>query len=579
MPGLWTKLLLSFVAWLLWLGPVQASPGAAGREGALSRRTNDPEQASVKGLGDDVVAEAVDPEEPWEMERERLLNHPGAPRALRPGEPVPPEDSFYFIASREDPRTIRLRGGLLPNQNTPATGFSLWRHNQEMVDGIAEADRRTAYVSAFRHASAAKRQLRGQEGFLYAVHGTKNMIDIDRSLWRPIERPGNEQYAVLGGARWGQVTNCYKVTHEGELEHLSKNEEYDALYDMQMTNTGVVSLAGFPVGSPQYERGPWGVYQPGPGLSEAGYAEHVLKVEAVRVMEEREVGQAVGWRHGVFPLFEPPSPEDAIALLQSAAAPAAAAAKARFKARDASFQVAKAPNVDEALATAERARAAAAEAVEQLGVACRLVNDNAFLGRHYFDNTWHEAQLATHAASTAQYKASRRAISESGPEAKRITQQMGETADASRLEELAAQAARLAARLDEILARVEDAVSRLKEHRQGQVEAAAAAPDDGTLWLRAWEERSVLYDRQRHLLDHQQPELAALAREAAAEARQCQKEAEQTARRAEEEARRAEEEARKAEEQKKSAEGSRPRRGRAASSARSVSRSLAWAPA
>ncbi|PHH81544.1 putative enterotoxin [Ophiocordyceps australis] len=494
MCGTWSKLVVAMVACLCWLGHCQSPPRDQvdqGSQTALAKRMNE--------IFSDGDAEAGPSSYEFleELEQESVAddNWNGNVHMPRP----PP--SFVYIVSADSPKTIKLRGGILPNPETPGIGFSIVNHLQEKADKKLKAEaRKSAYVSAYRtpmHAFLANSKI---IGYLYKVQATKNMINIDNSLQSYTIDAG--EYAVLGGIRYGQIVSWRWIPKFSVKGKKELNEDKDELYDHQVANTGKPRLVGYPVDSPIWNDPMWAPIRPSPDMTPEAYAEQ-LRSEAISFMESNDIGLSVGWRPGKFPLFDPPSRDEAKTMIRKVETALVVAREAFEEAKDAKNRM-MARGYWEASPHLITAKFAAKRAMEQTETIFQLVNQNPFLGRNYFDKAWTAARAAVVSMSFAQSEVARQAFIYYRNELNEISAMTKYTQDVVKLNKLCLRSGSVIWEVGEMI-KESDALERIiAEHKHRISQFGQTTPEDevGLHWLRNWEHRSVAVERELKMLGH-----------------------------------------------------------------------------
>ncbi|KID86186.1 Heat Labile Enterotoxin Type Iib [Metarhizium guizhouense ARSEF 977] len=147
----------------------------------------------------------------------------GASQAAPPSS-TPPERPLPSVVYRGDdlpPEYYKNLGGI-PHEFTGKTdnrSYSLWWHNVGF-DGTfgrlrgkgrdfnsAYAATSTRFSSALYFAVLTREQ---EFGWMYQIHATPNMIDLDNSGFRP-EASYEKEFAALGGIRWEQIEAWLRI--------------------------------------------------------------------------------------------------------------------------------------------------------------------------------------------------------------------------------------------------------------------------------------------------------------------------------------------------------------------------------
>ncbi|KAF5122385.1 hypothetical protein E5D57_012863 [Metarhizium anisopliae] len=234
---------------------------------------------------------------------------------------TPTSENLPSVVYRGDlipPEQYKKDGGIPPEftGNMTDSSYSLWSHNTG-TDVSPGRDFQSAYAATSTIFSVAVafaiKDNPNEAGWIYRIHATPNMIDLEHSDFTPayLER----EFAATGGIRWDQVEAWLEVpknvstnksanggigreekqrwkTAEGfekEFPDLKwvNNPDYNSVYDQYRASQGQPQLAGAP------ER------RLGPLASEFAKENKTLKQHAIEFMDK--VGAPVGWK-GTLPL-------------------------------------------------------------------------------------------------------------------------------------------------------------------------------------------------------------------------------------------------------------------------------------
>ncbi|KAM0740627.1 hypothetical protein ACQRIT_005811 [Beauveria bassiana] len=122
---------------------------------------------------------------------------------------------YVFRGDSRSPEEIRDAGGFLPDPDatsyTQPTTFSLDNH----VNGRTVS---TAYVSTSADFGQAARNFAGPGNFVYRIHVTPNMINVNEALARSNPYPRQEEASALGGIPWTAVEGWLLLEEDPEFE-------------------------------------------------------------------------------------------------------------------------------------------------------------------------------------------------------------------------------------------------------------------------------------------------------------------------------------------------------------------------
>ncbi|KJK75356.1 hypothetical protein H634G_09374 [Metarhizium anisopliae BRIP 53293] len=137
-----------------------------------------------------------------------------------------PKDNPEYYVFRGDgrgPDEIREAGGFVPDPDaaiyTNPTTFSLDNH----VNGRTGS---SAYVSTSAEFGQAARNFAGPGNYVYRIHVTPNMIDVNAALTRGHPYPRQEEASALGGIPWTAVEGWLQLEDDREFP-----DEYELLDD------------------------------------------------------------------------------------------------------------------------------------------------------------------------------------------------------------------------------------------------------------------------------------------------------------------------------------------------------------
>ncbi|AMV00738.1 heat-labile enterotoxin alpha chain domain-containing protein (plasmid) [Xanthomonas citri pv. aurantifolii] len=182
--------------------------------------------------------------------------------ATFPAFSAPP--AIVYRAALESPDVIKQQGGFLargmdqtrPNQPPPDT--SLFNHANGAETGLSNHS--SGYVStttSFNIAHYWVNNMLSGRGYIYHIHPTGNLIDVNASLLRYSPHPGENEYAALGTIHWSQIIGWQQVSY-GVAGAFVSNRDYNrSLYSSAHAGEGAPYLAGFPPDHPAWGQAPW----------------------------------------------------------------------------------------------------------------------------------------------------------------------------------------------------------------------------------------------------------------------------------------------------------------------------------
>ncbi|KAF4589869.1 putative enterotoxin [Ophiocordyceps camponoti-floridani] len=264
------------------------------------------------------------------------------PLTSKPSKPP----TFVFRGDARKPAAIRAEGGWLPWSIPYRTPLAFGLYNHERDVKFAKGQRDTVYVSTTTSFDVAARYARmnekgREETYIYYIHATPNMIDLNLSLGNETNFWWQREFSAMGGIRWSQVVGWVRA-----------NASFFDAYNYSVPDCGFEDLnnaffhrrlqrrcsEGFYTASLDYCEARWAPFTAGgfePQLS--GFAEYENDfVEQNRPRWFRVVApwskmlgkstmkhayefmnrtrRATGWK-GEFPLFNKNEPERACAKL------------------------------------------------------------------------------------------------------------------------------------------------------------------------------------------------------------------------------------------------------------------------
>ncbi|RDA86167.1 putative heat-labile enterotoxin [Ophiocordyceps camponoti-leonardi (nom. inval.)] len=247
---------------------------------------------------------------------------------------------FLFRGDGRGPDAIRAEGGWLPwaIAKRSAKAFGLLNHEKDIK--FAKGQRDTVYVSTTTSFDVAARYARmnakqRKETYVYYIHASPNMIDLNRSLGNETQFWWQREFSAMGGIRWSQVVGWVHI-----------NASFFDAYHYAVPDCGVEDLSNQFFYQHLKQRGSEAFYSPSRDYCEArwtrfsaggwepqlaGFAEYegefvkgnkplwFREVEPWRKAQKKSTKQhayefmertkeATGWR-GDFPLFRKEEPE------------------------------------------------------------------------------------------------------------------------------------------------------------------------------------------------------------------------------------------------------------------------------
>ncbi|KID81038.1 Heat-labile enterotoxin IIA, A chain [Metarhizium guizhouense ARSEF 977] len=133
-----------------------------------------------------------------------------------------PKDNPEYYVFRGDsrgPQEIRDTGGFLPDPDATSysnpTTFSLDNH----VNGRTGS---SAYVATSAQFGQAARNFAGPGNYVYRIHVTPNMINVNEALTSGHPYPRQEEASALGGIPWTAVEGWLQLDEDREFETSSE---------------------------------------------------------------------------------------------------------------------------------------------------------------------------------------------------------------------------------------------------------------------------------------------------------------------------------------------------------------------
>ncbi|KID81250.1 heat-labile enterotoxin IIB, A chain [Metarhizium guizhouense ARSEF 977] len=145
---------------------------------------------------------------------------------------------YVFRGDSRDPEEIRAAGGFLPDPDaasyTSPTTFGLDNH----VNGRTGS---SAYVSTSAQFGQAARNFAGPGNYVYRIHVTPNMINVNEALSSSNPYPRQEEASALGGIPWSAVEGWLQLEEDREFE--TSSEYLDDASADRFTDRYVVEFA------------------------------------------------------------------------------------------------------------------------------------------------------------------------------------------------------------------------------------------------------------------------------------------------------------------------------------------------
>ncbi|PMB71142.1 Heat-labile enterotoxin IIB, A chain [Beauveria bassiana] len=214
-----------------------------------------------------------------------------------------PLPTVVYRGSGSSPDSVKESGGFVPslrNESEPVsnTTFGLQSHHL--------GERRTMYTSTTRSVlmGAIFAMQSSEGGWVYKIHPTPNMIDLNESGFEVLIRK-EEEFSALGGVRWDQIEAWAKVTYNGLIDAGMHPDDVESLIGMIEPGTPMPPL-NF-TANPDYDAKKYDGQSASPGQPQlagdvanlAKYNEKSLEGYAIEFMEKN--GGPVGF-DGKFPL-------------------------------------------------------------------------------------------------------------------------------------------------------------------------------------------------------------------------------------------------------------------------------------
>ncbi|KAM0742023.1 hypothetical protein ACQRIT_002200 [Beauveria bassiana] len=213
-------------------------------------------------------------------------------------EPLP---TVVYRGSGSSPNSVKERGGFIPrphlkNDVVSNTSFSLESHHKGKSSMYTSTSRSVLVGISFAMLS--------RESWVYKIHSTPNMIDLNESGFEFLARK-EEEFSALGGIRWDQIEAWAQVTYEGLVNAGMDPGDIKSLRSMDKTRNPIPPL-NF-TANPDYDAKKYDGQSASPGQPQlagdvanlAKYNETSLEGYAIEFMEKN--GGLVGF-DGKFPL-------------------------------------------------------------------------------------------------------------------------------------------------------------------------------------------------------------------------------------------------------------------------------------
>ncbi|PHH62283.1 putative enterotoxin [Ophiocordyceps australis] len=286
-----------------------------------------------------------------------------------------PTSRHVYFASPFSPTEVEAHGGYAPRLAPTPEGFGLEFHANN-------PDGPSAYLSTYASREQAVAAYGNQKGWVAVIKKSPNMFNLFSTLGNREDMQG--VYAALGGVRYGQIKGWFLSEPGHDTLDLTPNTHFDPAYDMlKPSEDAIPEMAGFPIDSPMWDSSPWNLYKPRQGSTPEQYAK-LLEKRAIGFMNSKDLGLALGWTDGQFPLFQQ-LPESVGAVVLKLAKRAASETKtSAYKVFHASRRGYR--GIDETYKVAETMRVATEDAVRGAATVAELTMQRDFLGRLLFQS-------------------------------------------------------------------------------------------------------------------------------------------------------------------------------------------------
>ncbi|ASV99306.1 enterotoxin A family protein [Paraburkholderia aromaticivorans] len=158
--------------------------------------------------------------------------------------------TVLFRPSTVTPEALKAQGGF-SMESTPLKDVSLAMHNFDVGADPSAVDS-AGYLGTFERGSVARERLASgsNDGYIYRVAPTPNMVDVDGSLGAGARDPQTHEQAAMGRIDYTQIVGWQRM-QDGRLQPFVANPDYRwDIYNQTRTAGAQPQLARYPVDSP-----------------------------------------------------------------------------------------------------------------------------------------------------------------------------------------------------------------------------------------------------------------------------------------------------------------------------------------
>ncbi|KAK2592075.1 hypothetical protein QQS21_010236 [Conoideocrella luteorostrata] len=206
-----------------------------------------------------------------------------------------------YRGSSQSPEQIRAAGGFLPRtENEPISNatFSLQKHHVG-GHGTAYSSTTRSFAVAFLYAIKSTRA-----GWVYKIHATPNMIDLDKSGFK-LTWGLEEEFSAMGGILYNQIECWMEVKGRSfrtkEAIEFSKKYGTIELYKQDHPDLKCINNSDYNRNYDELSPSPGKPQLAGDETNKEKFNETSLEGYAIKFMEKN--GGPVGW-DGKFPLSQ-----------------------------------------------------------------------------------------------------------------------------------------------------------------------------------------------------------------------------------------------------------------------------------
>lgn len=158
-----------------------------------------------------------------------------------------------FRPSTATPDALKTSGGF-SSRNTPLRDISLDLHHFDVAANPALTDS-AGYLATFRSGRAALQRLsaQSQDGYIYYVAPTPNMVDLDASLGNWTGAPATGELAAMGHIEYTQIRGWNPVKNGVVLPYVRNPDFRWDVYDQTQTAGAQPQLARFAIDSDAWQ--------------------------------------------------------------------------------------------------------------------------------------------------------------------------------------------------------------------------------------------------------------------------------------------------------------------------------------